>query len=145
MKTLCWIVLLSLAAPLRADEGALGRPAQPGAAARTIEIDMLDAMRFAPAAITVKQGETVRFVVHNKGRITHEMMLGTMEELKAHAAAMAAGQAHARHGEAPMLRVHGRKAGEMAWQFTRAGEVYFGCPIPGHMEEGMVGKITVTP
>jgi uncharacterized cupredoxin-like copper-binding protein len=32
----------------------------------------------------------------------------------------------------------------MGWQFTRAGEFYFGCLVPGHFEAGMVGTIKVT-
>jgi uncharacterized cupredoxin-like copper-binding protein len=33
----------------------------------------------------------------------------------------------------------------MGWQFTRAGEFFYACLIPGHFEAGMVGKVTVTP
>jgi uncharacterized cupredoxin-like copper-binding protein len=49
---------------------------------------MGDTMRFSPADITVKQGETVRFVIENKGKLEHEMVLGTKEVLKQHAAHM---------------------------------------------------------
>jgi uncharacterized cupredoxin-like copper-binding protein len=31
------------------------------------------------------------------------------------------------------------------WQFTKAGEFDFACPVPGHLEAGMVGKISVGP
>jgi uncharacterized cupredoxin-like copper-binding protein len=32
----------------------------------------------------------------------------------------------------------------MVWQFTKAGEFYYACLIPGHIEAGMIGKIKVT-
>jgi uncharacterized cupredoxin-like copper-binding protein len=37
------------------------------------------------------------------------------------------------------------ETGEMVWQFTKPGEFYFACLIPGHFEAGMVGKVTVKP
>ena len=65
--------------------GEVGKVAQ---ATRTVEIDMTDNMRFTPAEISVRQGETVRFVVKNSGAVKHELVLGTPEELKEHYAMM---------------------------------------------------------
>lgn len=45
-------------------------------------------MRFTPARIEVRQNGTVRFVVKNSGKVMHEMVLGTMAELKEHAGLM---------------------------------------------------------
>jgi uncharacterized cupredoxin-like copper-binding protein len=39
---------------------------------RTIRVEMDDALRYRPDRIAVKQGETIRFVVHNAGRLPHE-------------------------------------------------------------------------
>ena len=58
------------------------------AARRTIEISMSDAMRFTPSSIRVREGETVRFVVVNRGKVLHEMVIGTRKVLDAHAALM---------------------------------------------------------
>src|SRR5687767_13804118 len=41
---------------------------------RTIEIRMTDEMRFEPSVITVKAGETIRFVHKNSGKVMHEMV-----------------------------------------------------------------------
>jgi uncharacterized cupredoxin-like copper-binding protein len=68
----------------KAEETPFGRAADPRRAQRTIRVDMSDAMRFAPAAIEVKRGERIRFVVTNSGRVMHEMVLGALDELKAH-------------------------------------------------------------
>ena len=125
------------------DETPFGREGDPKKAKRTVTVDMSDRMRFTPAQLTVKQGDTVRFQVKNSGKLLHEMVLGTMDELKKHAELM---KKHPgmEHGEPYMVHVAPGKTGVMAWQFTRPGEFYYGCLIPGHFEAGMVGKVTVT-
>ena len=50
-------------------DDAFGKPGDPAKVLRTIEVDMTDAMRFTPAKISVKKGETIRFMVKNSGRI----------------------------------------------------------------------------
>jgi uncharacterized cupredoxin-like copper-binding protein len=47
------------------------------------------------------------------------------------------------HDEAYMAHVAPGKQGEIVWQFTQAGEFHYACLIPGHMEAGMIAKITV--
>jgi uncharacterized cupredoxin-like copper-binding protein len=127
-----------------AEEHAFGRAADPRKAARTVRVRMTDQMRFDPAEITVKRGEVVRFVPVNRGKVMHEMVLGTMEDLKKHAELM---RKHPgmEHDEPHMAHVAPGKSGEMGWQFTKAGEFFFGCLIPGHFEAGMIGKVKVTP
>ena len=43
-----------------------------------------------------------------------------------------------------MTHVAAGKAETMAWQFTKPGEFFYGCLVPGHFEAGMIGKIIVT-
>ncbi len=126
----------------KAEETPFGKAADPRKAARTVRIDMADTMRYTPAEITVKRGDTVRFVASNKGKVMHEMVLGTREELARHAEEM---KKHPgmEHDEPHMLHVPPGKRGELGWRFTRAGEFYFGCLVPGHFEAGMVGRIFV--
>jgi uncharacterized cupredoxin-like copper-binding protein len=123
-------------------ETDFGRTGDPRKAARTIRVDMSDRMRFSPDTIEVKPGDTVRLVVRNSGKTMHEMVLGTMKELKDHAELM---KKHPgmEHDEPYMAHVESGKTAEIVWQFTKAGEFYFGCLIPGHFEAGMVGKILV--
>lgn len=130
-------------APISTEEHAFGKQGDPKKVTRTIAIDMSDMMRFGPADITVKQGETIKFVVKNNGKIMHEMVLGTMDELKAHGEMM---KKHPgmEHDEPYMSHVAPGKKEEMVWQFTQAGEFYYACLIPGHLEAGMIGKIKVT-
>jgi uncharacterized cupredoxin-like copper-binding protein len=104
---------------------------------------MGDAMRFTPARITVKRGETVRFVARNDGKLMHEMVLGTRADLEAHAQMMRKFP-DMEHEEPHMLHVAPGTSGEMGWRFTKAGEFLYGCLVPGHFEAGMVGTIVVT-
>ena len=119
-----------------------GQEGNPEKVTRTIKVDMADTMRFAPADITVKRGETVKFVVHNSGKVLHEMVLGTKQAIKEHAELMKKFP-EMEHADANMAHVTPGKAGDIVWQFTRAGEFQFACLQPGHFEAGMVGKVTV--
>lgn len=119
-----------------------GQEGDPKKATRVIKVDMSDTMRFTPADITVKRGETVRLVATNKGQVLHEMVLGTPEELKKHAELMKKFP-DMEHAEAHMTHVKPGASGEIVWQFTKPGEFQFACLIPGHFEAGMVGKVTV--
>ena len=125
------------------EEKPFGREGDSRKVARTIKVDMSDAMRFSPADIQVKRGDTIRFVVKNSGKTMHEMVLGTMQELKEHAEIM---KKHPgmEHDEPYMAHVAPGKTERIVWQFTKTGEFYYGCLIPGHFEAGMVGKIRVT-
>lgn len=130
------------AAPLSGERHPFGRQGDPAKAARTVTIDMHDTMRFTPSRLTVRQGETVRFVIRNKGKMLHELVLGTKEQLEAHGELMKK-HPEMEHDEPWMAHVSPGKRGEMAWQFTEPGEFHFACLIPGHSEAGMTGTITV--
>jgi len=114
--------------------------AKPGV--RTVEIKMTDNMRFSPDLVEIKQGETVRFVHTNNGKIMHEFVLGTKKELDEHAALMKKFPGM-EHDEPYMAHVAAGKKGEIVWNFNRVGEFDFACLLPGHYEAGMVGKIRV--
>ncbi len=119
-----------------------GRTGDPKKVTQTIRIAGDDAMRFTPSLITVRQGETVRFVVQNNGKVMHEAVLGTLDELQKHAEAMRK-YPKMEHDEPFMVHVAPGQSGEMIWQFTEPGEFHFGCLIPGHFEAGMRGVIKV--
>ncbi len=111
---------------------------------RTITVSMTDDMRFAPSAITVQEGETVRLRAQNKGKVLHEIVIGTKAELAQHAEMMKKFPAM-EHDEPYMAHVRAGAQGDVVWQFNRAGSFDFACLIPGHFEAGMTGTITVVP
>lgn len=125
------------------DAGAIGQPGNASKVTRTITVDMTDAMRFSPANITAKQGETIKFVVKNSGKIKHEMVLGTEKELKDHYEVMKKNP-EMEHADENMVTVEPGKSGEIIWQFTQSGKVNFACLQPGHYDAGMKGVVAVS-
>lgn len=123
-------------------KAAVGIPGQSADAKRTVKVAMTDAMRFNPSSIKVKKEETVRFVVTNSGKLKHEMVLGSMSDLKKHADMMRKNP-EMEHAEENMVSVEPGKSGELIWKFTAAGKVDFACLQPGHFEAGMKGKVAV--
>ena len=125
-----------------ADSDAIGKPGKATNAKRTVKVEMLDTMRFNPQSITVKQGETIKFIVKNPGKVKHEMVLGTEKELKEHAEVMKKNP-EMEHDDANQITVQPGKSGEIIWQFTKTGKVNFACLQPGHYDAGMAGTVTV--
>ncbi|OGB77120.1 MAG: hypothetical protein A2496_08675, partial [Burkholderiales bacterium RIFOXYC12_FULL_60_6] len=99
---------------------ALGKPGDPSKVSRTIRVDMNDAMRFVPDRISIKPGETIKFLVTNSGKLKHEMVLGNMEELKEHAELMRKFP-DMEHADPNQITLDPGKSGELVWQFTTEG------------------------
>ena len=112
--------------------------------ARIVNLEMNDAMRFSPANWQATSGETVRIRVTNTGKLRHELVIGSEDDLRAHAAAMKAqkeGHSHAHNA----LSLGAGETGELVWTFTDAGVLHMACFEPGHHEAGMRGTISVLP
>ncbi len=166
--------LMLLSAPLWASPAAsydFGQPAPAAKASRSVEVVMGD-MSFNPKALEIKAGETVRFVLINKGQLLHEFNLGNaamhaehqQEMLKMQQSGMLtptgmqamdhgamghgsmAGMDHGmRHDDPNSVLVEPGKQAELTWTFSKSGSLEFACNIPGHYQAGMVGKLTVAP
>ncbi|PUE56301.1 hypothetical protein B9Z36_11185 [Limnohabitans sp. Rim8] len=126
------------------DDG-VSKAGKPGVAAnvvRTIHITMSDKNRFTPNSVKVKQGETIRFVVKNAGKKKHEMVIGSVEDIKAHNELMERFPGM-EHDEPNMVDLESGQKGEIIWQFTEMGQFQFACLVTGHFEAGMKGVINV--
>lgn len=124
------------------DEAAYGKPGDAAKVTRTINVEMNDSMRFKPASINVKRGETIKFVLKNTGKLEHEFVLGQAKSLQEHAELMRKFP-DMEHAEPNQIEVDPGQSGELVWQFTKAGKFDFACLIPGHFEAGMKGKVAV--
>ena len=112
--------------------------------ARVIEVRMDDTMRFAPDTLEVQAGQAVLLRVSNAGRVPHELVLGTAEQIREHAQQMKQGQAHDHHAAgAAAIQVEPGKTGELVIRFAQPGRFEIACLIPGHYEAGMRGSLTV--
>ncbi|MEO6676313.1 MAG: cupredoxin family protein [Pseudomonas sp.] len=142
-----------------------GQPAPAAKASRSVEVVMGD-MSFDPKAIDIKAGETIRFVLVNKGQLLHEFNLGDAAMHAAHQQEMLkmqqsglltptamkemdhsamAGMAHGmKHDDPNSVLVPPGKTAELTWTFSKATQLEFACNIPGHYQAGMVGKLTVS-
>jgi uncharacterized cupredoxin-like copper-binding protein len=129
--------------PVKKEQMDWGIAGDVAAASRSVEVSMADNMRFTPERITVKLGETVRFVVRNKGKQMHEFVVGTQSENARHAALMLKFP-NMEHDAPYMAHVPPGKTGQIVWTFNRAGEFEFACLIEGHYQAGMVGRISVS-
>jgi len=119
-----------------------GRPGDAAQVSLVIDMTMDDTMRFTPDRITVKAGETVRFFLKNTGKVPHEFVIGSMDELREHAEMMRR-MPEMKHEEPNSITLAPRQIGGVVWQFDRPGTVDFACLVPGHFEAGMVGKVRV--
>ncbi|EJN19426.1 putative copper-binding protein [Pseudomonas sp. GM78] len=160
--------LLALGSPVWAASKAtydFGQPAPAAKATRSVEVVMAD-MTFTPKAIEIKAGETVRFVLVNKGQLLHEFNLGdaamharhqqemlqmqqngmlTPTGMKPMDHAGMAGMGHAmQHDDPNSVLIEPGKTAELTWTFNKASSLEFACNIPGHYQAGMVGKLTVS-
>ena len=146
------------------EAGVNGMPGKPADATRTVEITMTD-NRYSIEKISVKKGETIRFVIENKGELVHEFNIGTpkmhaehqkeMEMMVEHGVLEADRINHARmkmdmgggktmaHDDPNSVLLEPGKSAEIIWTFTTNTELEFACNVPGHYDAGMVGKLHV--
>ena len=128
--------------PSRVEQKEFGIAGDPQKVVMSIGLAMSDTMRFVPDLIEVKLGANVRLMVRNNGKAMHEMVLGTLDELKRHAEMMRQ-HPEMKHDEPHMAHVAPDKIEWIVWTFNRPGEFFYGCLVPGHFEAGMLGKIVV--
>lgn len=121
------------------DWGIAGTPAKVN---RTVNVVMSDKMRFEPSSLQFKEGETVKFVVKNEGKLMHEFVLGTKDKNLEHADMMKKFP-NMEHDEPYMAHVAPGKTTEMLWTFNRSGEFEFACLIAGHFDAGMRGPLRI--
>ena len=125
---------------------AVGLPGNAADADRTIDIIMLEkedgSMVFEPAALNMKKGETVRFLLTNKGDSDHEFVMDDVVANQKHKLAMEK-YPDMEHADPNAIRLESGESGEIVWTFANTGKFEFACLIPGHYEAGMHGALTV--
>lgn len=141
----------------------IGKPGEASKADRTINVEMHDNY-YEPESIQVKPGETVRFVVENKGNLVHEFNIGTPDMHEAHQEEMQMmvehgviqggklnrkmmemdmGNGHSmKHDDPNSVLLEPGQSQEVVWKFTGEGNVEFACNVPGHYQAGMYGEVS---
>jgi uncharacterized cupredoxin-like copper-binding protein len=107
-------------------------------ATRTVDVTMKD-IAYEPTSVTVKPGETVKFVFHNEGQILHDAFIGDEAAQADHEKEMRehAGKMDGEHG----IKVLPGKTGSLTHTFKTGEAVIIGCHETGHYAAGM--KLTV--
>ncbi|MDY0883530.1 cupredoxin family protein [Dongia soli] len=147
------LILLSCIASVQAKaEGShhghydFGEPGQADAVTRTVKMEAVDAngeMRFKHAPRSITLGETIRFVVTNKGQVPHEFIIGDAASQRAHAAMMREMPDMEHEDDASAITLQPGETKELIWHFSKPvhGDIELACQIPGHYEAGMVSKV----
>ncbi len=132
---------------------AAGEPGRASDASRTLTIELTD-NRYSPEAITVTAGETIRFVIVNKGELVHEFNIGTPAMHKVHQKEMMMMVEHGvleadkinhdkmkmdmgggktmEHNDPNSALLEPGKSAKIVWKFSNAGTFEFACNVPGH-------------
>ena len=161
MKTRLIIVLASLAmvgtvalahGNHPGEANSAGRPGDPGKVVRTVQI-VASEIKYDVKHLSFRVGDTVKFVLVNKGEQDHELTIGDsayqlhhrkeMAEVAATPSGTTGGMGSHHHHDGTAISAKPGETKELVWQFTTAGSFEFDCNIPGHAEAGMAGTITV--
>ena len=121
--------------------GTDGVPGNPADVKRVVRIEARDTA-FNLKSIQVREGETIRFVITNKGELVHEFGIASTKEHKEHRAMMQQ-MPGMMHDDPNLVTIKPGESKELVWKFGKDTDVEFACDIPGHAEQGMKGVIHV--
>jgi|GEM_PF-196527 len=120
-----------------------GKPGIESNVSRSIEVEAGDNMRFTHEPFNIKEGETIKFIVTNKGAIAHEFSIGTKNEHVSHGKMMMENP-NMHHGPGgASITVKPGSTETLIWTFDKAWEIEVACNIPGHYEAGMHSPINI--
>jgi uncharacterized cupredoxin-like copper-binding protein len=141
----------------------IGMPGKKAEVTRTINVTMTD-LAYDHQAIVVVPGETVRFLIVNKGELLHEFNIGAPDSHAKHQREMmqmmemgmltptgidaakikmdhsAMGMGPMKHDDPNSVLLAPGKTQELIWKFSKSAKLEFACNVPGHYQSGMVGK-----
>jgi uncharacterized cupredoxin-like copper-binding protein len=109
---------------------------------REVRIEVDDTMRFSPTIWEAQAGEPIRIILVNKGKVDHELVIGSEKEIIAHAKEMANPGTKGHQHTNEISAKPGQQA-ELIWTFQKPGQYAMACFEPGHYESGMKGVINV--
>ncbi|WP_051229106.1 cupredoxin domain-containing protein [Paludibacterium yongneupense] len=125
---------------------AFGSPGTPSEVTRTIHVDANDAMKLVFDSRDIRQGDVVKFVVHNSGRIAHEFGIDDAAGQREHAAMMRQMPGMV-HDDPNVIALKPGETRQLIWKFTKLRErtLIFACNVPGHYQAGMFLRLTIQP
>jgi uncharacterized cupredoxin-like copper-binding protein len=109
---------------------------------RTIAVKATDKLRFQPAAVQVRAGETVAFRVTNVGKLMHELVIGDQPFQAEHEQEMQQMGGKMMGDDADGVTVAPGQTKTLVYTFHQAGTLLFACHVTGHYQAGMRGTVT---
>ena len=141
---------------------AIGTKGKASDVDRVIVVNMYDNY-YEPSKIEIKKGETVKFVVKNKGELVHEfniatktmhlkhqpeMMMLVENEIilsdkidKKKMMEMVKKNPSMAHSHSNSVLLSPGESADLIWKFTNSVKIEAACNVPGHYEAGMVAEI----
>ena len=145
-----------------ASSSGIGKTGNEKDVRKVIRVSMYDNY-FKPTFIKVKKGQTIKFIVENKGQFVHEFNIGTKEQHAKHRPEMtmmtemgilfpeyidmekmmkmAKTNPSMKHDHGNSVLLEPGKSGEIIWEFGDNTELEVACNVPGHYEDGMFNKV----
>ncbi len=120
-----------------------GKPGDEASVSRVIEVTADDTMHFTHEPLNIKDGETIKFVVANKGAIPHEFAIATKDEHMEHGQMMLnnPNMHHAPGGN--VITIQPGETETLIWTFENAWQIEAACNIPGHYQAGMHSPVSI--
>ena len=109
---------------------------------RTVEVEMRD-IAYEPATVSVRAGETVKFVFRNVGAAVHDAFIGDEAAQAEHEKEMREAEGQ-HHGDDHAVTVKPGDTGSLTYTFEQGEAVLIGCHQPGHYQAGMKLTLPVT-
>ena len=131
---------------------------------KVIRVQMYDNY-FKPATYKIKAGQTVKFIVENKGQFVHEFNIANKmmhmkhqpemikmaengillafsidkEKMKK----MAKMDKSMGHSHSNSVLLEPKQKGDIIWKFDNAVNIEVACNVPGHYQAGMIAKVNI--
>lgn len=147
LAALTLLVVAGCGSSTSVSSAGYGSPAPATKADRTVAVNILPSLRYDPAALSVRPGETVVFKVTNEATAVHEFVLGDTK-VQGDYQKMMAGMGSApmtMRDQANVVDVQPGQTKQLAWTFPTSskGSVIYGSHQPGDYAHGLKGIITV--
>ena len=162
MKKLIFLIILIPNILTAGSMKMIGTQGKKESVDRTIKVSMYDNY-YQPKKFEIKKGETIKFIVQNKGELVHEFNIATKKMHLKHQPEMLMmveneiiladkidkkkmmkmsiknpSMAH-KHSNSVLLSPG--ESAELIWKFSNTAVLEAACNVPGHYEVGMVAKI----
>lgn len=122
---------------------SFGEPGKPQDVTRSIEIKATDDMKFLFEPFSIKQGETIRFVIVNTGKLAHEFSFGDEASQRAHARMMEKMSGMKHENDPTGVSLTPGETKELIWKFSKPinGKVVLACFHANHHLAGMMASV----